>query len=752
MVFEKQLYISRTFFISLFLLVIKRYSEMDTFFLYLCFNNLKHNVMAWKVWKVGSYLYLEDTATNELIDGAASRFEFRKKRSTDTFYELFYDGNRERAIPFDISDLQDQSGTPFTDETFELFKEANTGFNVATSESVNAVAIDLSTHEDNETSFHGITMTDGVIDPSHLPSYVDDVIEVVDYASLPGIGEGGKIYITINDNKQYRWSGSVYVELNNFVAGIAYNPSTTIFSGGLITGDGTPTFSVSAGTGATTLYDINSVETYTPFTITPVTNVTPLYARTIIYVDSTGTVGQFNATAGDLSPLQRRQLAILGGFIYAGGLVQGLQNLPISSVNLGASFDELSQGIGAMNVSGNVIYSNGANLLINKSLGNTYRNLSNAAISKNVLHTTTDSAQIPLSAGSRLAYRNGTGGWTYVPFTGILPDLYDDGSGTPAAVGNNKWTTHRVYFFNLSNVCIVYLGQTQHLSKDAAIAAVNNNTRVVDVTTSTGLLRGSIVVEKGATTLANAGFLPGDKFGGSSSGAGVGTTNLQGAFDNSTDPEIAIPVGKDFSLKSATGNDADTIFNTKNNAGTETSRVTVNGNAFFNNIGVNHTPPTGDSNTVTNTTSEVNFTGTGYQFTSDPTRMRVGTRIHLRAFVRNSAATSPNLNIRAKAGVAGTSTLNSCARTQTGNTNAGGTIEMEVRILSLGVPGTCVCSLNTLFSEGSGAYADGQMVSSNGTKVINTTVANVFGLSAQYSAANTSNNITIEDVIWNIKY
>jgi len=51
------------------------------------------------------------------------------------------------------------------------------------------------------------------IDSVYLPSYVDDIIEVADFGSLPLTGETGKIYITLDDNKQYRWSGSVYVNM-----------------------------------------------------------------------------------------------------------------------------------------------------------------------------------------------------------------------------------------------------------------------------------------------------------------------------------------------------------------------------------------------------------------------------------------------------------------------------------------------------------------------------------------------------------
>ncbi len=57
--------------------------------------------------------------------------------------------------------------------------------------------------------------TDGFIPSSQLPSYVDDVIEVDDFVSLPTTGETGKIYVTLNDNKTYRWSGSTYVEISS---------------------------------------------------------------------------------------------------------------------------------------------------------------------------------------------------------------------------------------------------------------------------------------------------------------------------------------------------------------------------------------------------------------------------------------------------------------------------------------------------------------------------------------------------------
>lgn len=51
------------------------------------------------------------------------------------------------------------------------------------------------------------------IDSAYLPSYVDDVVEVANYASLPVTGETSKIYITLDTGYLYRWSGSLYIKI-----------------------------------------------------------------------------------------------------------------------------------------------------------------------------------------------------------------------------------------------------------------------------------------------------------------------------------------------------------------------------------------------------------------------------------------------------------------------------------------------------------------------------------------------------------
>lgn len=60
--------------------------------------------------------------------------------------------------------------------------------------------------------------SNGLVPSSQLPSYVDDIIESVDFASLPVTGEVGKIYVDLATNLTYRWSGTAYVEISKSIA------------------------------------------------------------------------------------------------------------------------------------------------------------------------------------------------------------------------------------------------------------------------------------------------------------------------------------------------------------------------------------------------------------------------------------------------------------------------------------------------------------------------------------------------------
>lgn len=58
----------------------------------------------------------------------------------------------------------------------------------------------------------------GKVPSSQLPSFVDDVLEYADVAHFPQTGESGKIYIAVDTNLSYRWTGSAYGEISPSLA------------------------------------------------------------------------------------------------------------------------------------------------------------------------------------------------------------------------------------------------------------------------------------------------------------------------------------------------------------------------------------------------------------------------------------------------------------------------------------------------------------------------------------------------------
>ncbi|MGZ3757226.1 MAG: beta strand repeat-containing protein [Mucilaginibacter sp.] len=67
----------------------------------------------------------------------------------------------------------------------------------------------------NKNTANGYAGLDGTgkVAAAQLPSYVDDVLEFANIAALPTSGETGKIYVTLDTNNEYRWSGSTYIQL-----------------------------------------------------------------------------------------------------------------------------------------------------------------------------------------------------------------------------------------------------------------------------------------------------------------------------------------------------------------------------------------------------------------------------------------------------------------------------------------------------------------------------------------------------------
>lgn len=90
------------------------------------------------------------------------------------------------------------------------------GFDGTSNITINAVDATARIAASEKGVANGVATLDsnGLVPSGQLPSYVDDVIEAANLAALPVTGEQAKIYVTLDDNKQYRWSGSAYVIIN----------------------------------------------------------------------------------------------------------------------------------------------------------------------------------------------------------------------------------------------------------------------------------------------------------------------------------------------------------------------------------------------------------------------------------------------------------------------------------------------------------------------------------------------------------
>lgn len=71
------------------------------------------------------------------------------------------------------------------------------------------------TSEKGQANGYASLGSDGLVPTAQLPSYVDDVLEFANLDSFPPIGEVGKIYVALDTNKTYRWSGSAYIYITS---------------------------------------------------------------------------------------------------------------------------------------------------------------------------------------------------------------------------------------------------------------------------------------------------------------------------------------------------------------------------------------------------------------------------------------------------------------------------------------------------------------------------------------------------------
>jgi hypothetical protein len=116
---------------------------------------------------------------------------------------------------------------------------------------------------------------DNKIPSIHLPGGVDDIKEFANLASFPVVGEASIIYVALDTNKIYRWSGTAYVEISSSLA--LGTTSSTAFPGDRGLATETKTDNIVSGTQTLTNTRItNSAVGTSPLIINAIASTTAL--------------------------------------------------------------------------------------------------------------------------------------------------------------------------------------------------------------------------------------------------------------------------------------------------------------------------------------------------------------------------------------------------------------------------------------------------------------------------------------------
>jgi len=177
----------------------------------------------------GSSVIVENSGTSSaaVLDITIPRGDTGASGSgTGDMLESVYDPNGKAADAFDQDNMSDgavNKNFTATEKTklagiadgAEVNVQADWNASSGDAAILNKPALGTAAALDAGSSAGNVPVLDGsgLIPSAILPSYVDDVIEASDFASLPATGESGKIYVTVDNNKTFRWSGSAYVEI-----------------------------------------------------------------------------------------------------------------------------------------------------------------------------------------------------------------------------------------------------------------------------------------------------------------------------------------------------------------------------------------------------------------------------------------------------------------------------------------------------------------------------------------------------------
>ncbi len=393
----------------------------------------------------------------------------------------------------------------------------------------------------------------------------------------------GKILVELNNEN------SVSV-LSNTRLGIVTenNSSTGLREGGVmsINGGDNTLLDISAGSGII-------VNNHTYSENPTITNVSWDAITGITITNLTGETGSFIFIDSDGNPFQlpnstppngtdRRNYIYLGlvGHANKTNLINvfNTPNILTSPIN---QLNDLNVSIGPFSVNGNALSNISGTLQLVKNGGNSYESGGNFSIIK----SNPSIIDTPLLSGSTLVYakQDVVLGPTSV---NIDPSQYDNGGTLTALSNNNKLAAHRIWHEPINNLLIFQYGQAEYDS----VAQAKENFVLENYVVPNGLaqvayLVGIIITTKVESDLDNAIIIPQGKFAGTGGGGGLSVTTLQGAYNNSTSPEITTDSSRtSIDFRAGSGLDSTNVITFQQNSGTINGYVTGEGNSSFKNV------------------------------------------------------------------------------------------------------------------------------------------------------------------------
>lgn len=335
--------------------------------------------------------------------------------------------------------------------------------------------------------------------------------------------------------------------------------SSGVYEGGVLSaGVTTGTFNIAEGSGlwidsATDFQlvkdNVQGVEIAARTNI-PITNILT-QPVTYILVDKDDSIQQFSNFP---TPTERRQYIFLGVVVHSDNVtVNTVNNLPSVALDISAQVQDIMQGLGFFNLSGNIVIPNGSNLKLSKTSGTAFKAGANFSTSPEDPHSVILGAQGPVT----FRYRNqdSSEGSDITDLDPLTYDLNGTTTGVPGGGGDKKATIQRVYIFP-SGAIRIQRGQEVFGDVSKAVNAIGHEAFTTEENIEeNGLLLASIVLRRNTTDVsdeAKAIIFKASRFGEVGSVGSSATTNLQQATDNSIDPEITLASGVAVSMKSAT--------------------------------------------------------------------------------------------------------------------------------------------------------------------------------------------------------